>query len=219
LKRRATSLIDSLASRAEEAQSRFAALPLSELPPNKRQDADRITAELRQQASEKQQRPLDRLADLANVVRASDSFFDDLMQAENDARRRREKLEEGLRAFHAEQLQHYCPELAIRVSGLAAGIPTNGRAWNGVNHQLDVAEQLFGRVDVHARRLVARALTRAEEMLRKSLVAGGTDPGTRNSVQSLLRQLQEHGSKQLPPVGLRRRIIEMAEGMDARRAN
>jgi len=207
LSRKARESLKEFAARAGHVRAELARLRPDELTPGDRQTAELAAQELeRAFAAIDGSTVLDALARLAAQVNACDRFFAQLRQEETRARERLSDLREHLQTLHAEQLDRFCPELTERVAALLYGVPEWPRQWSAVHHQLNVAGDLFGRIDLHARRLAAEELGCAEDALRKAL-RGASDLSFRASAQALLAELNACGNEELPCLSLRRRIV------------
>ena len=207
LSRQARESLRDYETRAAQAHTELARLRPDELTPG-----DRHTAEHLAQALDVVLQPIEALPLLARLARAagrvneSDRFFAQLRQEEIRARERLSDLRRRLQGLHEEQLDRFCPELTERIAALLYGVPERPRQWSAVHHQLNIAGDLFGRVETHARRLAADEVGRAAETLRK-VVRGTIDPSFRTSALALLDELDVCGSDELPGVSLRRRIV------------
>jgi hypothetical protein len=211
LSRQGREILEEQEARAAEIRSALSALPANELTPGDRQTAERLGKDLDDVFAQQKQQLFDRLDQVAKRVRESDRFIAQLHQEEQSARERLAVLRRRLQDFHQDRLESYCPELTERVEALVYGVPKEPRRWSAVHHQLDVAADLFGRVETHARRLAADELAHAEQALRKFL-RGAPDPTSGSSAQALLAELQACSPDVLPSAALRARVVEASQG-------
>lgn len=212
LSRKGREVLKEQETRAAQIRSALSALPARELAPGDRQTAERLGKDLDDVLALQKQQVFDRLDQVGKRVREGGRFVAQLRQEEQSARDRLAVLRARLQHFHQEQLDHYCPELTERVEALVYGVPKDPRRWSAVHHQLDVAAELFDRVEAHARRLAADELMGAEEDLRKLLSGGRTDPTSGSPAQALLAELQACGPDVLPSAALRARVVEASQG-------
>jgi hypothetical protein len=190
-------------------------LAAADLAPGDRQDAERLERALGTVLTLQNQALFDRLRQVMSRVHDADRFIWRLRQEERNARERLATLRSRLQEFESEQLDEYCPELAQRVTALVFGIPKEPRQWSAVRHQLDAATDLFDRVEMQARRLAADELAGAKEAALRRL-RGSTDESFRNSVKSLLDEVDAYGNETLAPVSIRARVIDASEGRTER---
>lgn len=211
LLQRVRALRGELESRLPQAQAELAGLRLDDLAPGDRQTAEQLLQELAAGDGEPARRsPLARLERMAQQVEKSDLFFQRLLQEQSSARERLADLRRRLQEFHDDQLHRYCPELTERIVALVYGVPQRPRQWSAVHHQLDRAAELFGRVEVQARRLAADELDGAAETLRQRRHET-RDPAFRVAITRLLDELESRKDDELPPVTLRLRVLNAAQ--------
>jgi ABC-type transporter Mla MlaB component len=205
------SLRGDLESRLAQAQVEIAALRLDDLAPGDRQTAEQLLQELAagDEASARRS-SLERLERMAQQVEKSDLFFQRLRQEQSSARERLADLRRRLQEFHDDQLHLFCPELTERIVALVYGVPQRPRQWSAVHYQLDRAAELFGRVEIQARRLAAEELDGAAETLRQRR-RETRDPAFRVAITRLLDELESRNDDELPPVTLRLRVLNAAQ--------
>jgi hypothetical protein len=213
LSRKGMKILEEQETRAAQIRSTLSALPPNELTPADRQTAERLGKDLDDVLAQQKQQVFDRLDQVAKRVREGDRFVAQLHQEEQSARDRLAALRRRLQDFHQDRLESYCPELTERVEALVYGIPKEPRRWSAVHYQLDVATDLFDRVETHARRLAADELVGAEKDLRTLLRRSGTtDPTSGSPAQALLAELEACGPEVLPSAALRARVVEASQG-------
>ena len=201
----------------EQARRQLAAMDLEALPPGEREDAERLHDELRDGSWLHERDFLERLRLAAELAQKCGLFFDRLLAEQRDARDRLEELKRRLRRFNEEHLHRFCPDLADRVAALVLGVPGRPRQWSALRSQLDLAEELFDRVEAQARRLAAGELDRAAGELKLRL-RGAMEPAFRGRVETLLAELGACGQEELPPVTLRLQVLNAVHQAGARRS-
>lgn len=194
-----------------EAQRDINAVRPADLAPGDRQEWEQLVRELTSGAWSRTSSPLERMERLAQLMLRYDIFMERLQREQRTALIRRDELKQRLQAFYEDQLHTYCPELTQRVEGFIYGLPEQPRQWSAVHHQLNAADDLFTRVDVHARRLAADELHRASETLRQR-IRGATNSSFHASAKALLAELDEYAPETLPPVRLRVRLLQASKG-------
>jgi hypothetical protein len=147
--------------------------------------------------------PLREIARLAPPVREAEALLARLERLEQEARSRLELLIRRFERFRAEGFHRWSPVHADRVEGLIRGIPDHPRRWQAVLEQLDRAESLLDRLELHGRRLLAAELDRSVEALEERFHRHD-DP----EAESLLRELAASDGPRVPPLSLRRRVRE-----------
>jgi hypothetical protein len=206
LRKAARLLFKQLDQRRLEAHAELNALHADDLTPGDREERSHLRRDLDAGSWTEPRALMDRLERLAAIVERCNRFFDGLEQEQRAARERREQLERHFRRFTNEQLYPYCPALADRVAALIFGVREQAHSWTAIRNQLDVAGDLFARVDPHAQRLAADELDHAAAILRERLRDGG-DPSFRDLAKDLLRELDVCSPEILPPASLRSRIV------------
>ncbi|HEV7766151.1 MAG TPA: hypothetical protein VGQ76_14195 [Thermoanaerobaculia bacterium] len=197
-----------LDARIERVTAEIAKILPEDLAPGDRQDAADLLAELEEGAWSRNPKRLERIERMTLVLEKCDLFVARLLQVERESRERLAELHRGFRQFSEEQLTGYCRQLAGRVRALLFGIPAHPRHWGLVQHQLEEAAVLFGRVDPQARRRAADELERAAEVLRRRVNSGFDRSG---ELVKLLSELEARGHESLPPVALRMRIVSASQ--------
>src|SRR6185312_2377635 len=195
------------------AEENLARIPLSTLGPEERELAEQLREELASGSWSRARKPLTRLELGSQLVEKCDLFFARLLQEERTARERLDSLRRRLQRFTESQLRHFCPELTDRVTALVYGIPDKPRQWRAVHRQLDIAESLFARVQVQAKRLAAAELDQAVELIEGRL-RSSNDAGFRAMAQTLLAEIEAWGQQELPPVNLRLRALDATAQRD-----
>jgi hypothetical protein len=208
LLRQAADVQHDLDARLARAKEEIAAVPPADLTPGDRQDAEQLLAELDSLPPAGPAELLDHVDRSAGLAEKCALFLERLLQVQRDARNRLAALHRRFRRFNEDQLTRFCPELSDRVGALLFGIPEHPRHWNAVHHQLDLAGELFGRIDVQARRRAAEELERSAETLRRQILGGGDPAG---GLATLLAELDGWGNGSLPPVTLRLRLYNAAQ--------
>ena len=210
LRKAARMLFKQLEERRHELDAELRKLRTDDLAPGDREECIHLLRDLDAGAWTEPHALMDRLERMAGLVESCTKFFDRLQQEQRDARDRHAKLQGRFRTFTEEQLYRYCPALADRVAALIYGIPEQPRYWTAVRHQLDLAADLFARVEPHAQRLAADELDGAALVLRERL-RGGDDPSFRQLARKLVDELDACSPEALPPASLRLRIVNAAK--------
>jgi len=210
LRKAARMLFKQLEDRRHELNAELRNLRMDDLAPGDREECARLLRDLDAGAWIVPRTLMDRLEILAALVESCDKFFDRLEQEQREARERLAKLQGRFRAFTEERLYPYCPALADRVAALIYGIPEQPRYWTAARHQLDLAGDLFARIEPHAQRLAADELDEAAVVLRERLRDGG-EPSHRQLARTLLDELDACHAECLPPASLRLRIVNASK--------
>ncbi|MFL6244780.1 MAG: hypothetical protein ACJ74H_02055 [Thermoanaerobaculia bacterium] len=191
------------------AQSELANIRVEDLSPADRETVAALVLQLTSGSAAETRALLERIERNAALRENYTLFFEQLRQEELSARERRCELLSRLRIFNEDQLRRFCPELTERVTALVYGIPEDPRQWAAVHHQLDLARDLFQRVETHARRLAADELERAAETLRQRMRSGSA--AFRANAHALLDELDARGNDTLAPATLRLRIVSASQ--------
>jgi hypothetical protein len=210
LRKSARMLFRQLEDRRHELNAELRKLRTDDLTPGDREECAHLLRDLDTGAWIAPRALMDRLEMLAALVESCEKFFDRLEQEQHEARERLAKLQGRFRAFTEERLYRHCPALADRVAALIYGVPEQPRYWTAVRHQLDLAGDLFARVEPHAQRLAADELDEAALVLRERMRGGG-DLSLRELARKLLDELDACNGESLPPASLRLRIVNASK--------
>lgn len=195
-----------LVERRDGLLARIGNLPFDSLRPGDRDDARRLAEDLRSGAWNKVSAPVERLELLVPVVARGDELFARLATEEDEARHRLAALRRRFDRSKKEGLHETCGELADRVESLLRGVPEDPVRWPPVLHQIDRAEELLARLEIHARRLAAAELGAAVGLFEEQRQRED-DP----EAEKLLAELAGLDPHELPPAALRRRIVRLAK--------
>ncbi|MDQ3280767.1 MAG: hypothetical protein M3Q69_05075 [Acidobacteriota bacterium] len=216
LMQRAHEIATELELQRQQAQDDLSALRSDDLGPADRELAAALMQEHEPEGLPESRALLERIEWIAAVRDKCAMFFERLRMEEQSARERHAVLLARLRSFNDEQLRRFCPELADRVTALIYGIPAHPRHWAAVHHQLDVAGELFDRVETQARRLAAEELEEATAVLRQRL-GGSSGASFRTTAQALLDEVEVRKNESLAPVTLRLRVLGAANAAGGKR--
>ena len=215
LRRMAREARKDLDSRRLSLQADLGRLHLDDLTPGDRQESERLQRDLAEDAWSRPQDPMEQLKRMAILIERCDNFFTRLQKEQRTALNRLAELERSFRDFNEDQLDRFCPVWADRVAALIYGIPAQPRQWSAVQHQLNLAADLFSRVKPQAMRLAAEELELAAEALRQRLRSGGGgsggDPSFADFARNLLAELDTYGAEVLPPANLRLRVLNASQ--------
>jgi len=194
-------------ARLQEARSVLQLDPKEELGPDERETAAKLLAEIEEDLAKAEADWIGRLERSARLIEDCEPLLRRLHQDERTARERRALLIERLQRQSAQDLRRLCPEAIIdRVAGLVYGIPDKPWQWEAVQTQLAEAERLLTLVEAQTARRAAAELNQAVRDLR----AGAQ----RAEIEPLLAELAQY-QEVLPPLRLRRRILEVHERQQA----
>lgn len=203
-------LENELETRGDEFRDRFGRLPLASLRPEVRRDADDLSRWLSERSWSRASQQEERLRSLLDGLARCELFLARLSQEDREAQARAEALQAKLRSFNDRDLDHYCPdELVQRVSALIAGIPSEPLRWGEVIAQLDLAEGLLERLEVHATRVLVARLELAIPGLERQ-AARTRDPSFARRIRTLLAELDACDEHEPIPIGLSTQILLLA---------
>jgi|GEM_PF-3299289 len=197
-----------LNERREALVDRLGQLPVDSLRPGDRDEATALADDLLSGPWDESSRTSERLELLAPVVARGEELFARLSREEDEARERLTALRGRFEALGREELHQACGELYDRVEALVRGVPENPIRWRPVLRQIALAEDLLGRLEIHARRLAVSELGEAVDLLEEQR-RRGVDP----EAEALLAELAELDPLELPPPSLRRRIRRQARAV------
>ncbi len=195
----ATALCD-LRSRGEELLATLERLDLDALRPGDREVATSLTGALSEALPSDDPEPIRDIQRLTAPIREVEAFLSRLARREQEARRRLKRLTQGFDRFQAEGFHLRAPALSDRLEGLIRGIPENPRRWDAVHDQLDRAETLLARLELHGRHLMAADLDRTVRALEDR-----TRRRNDTEAEALLQDLDATDGLRTPPLALRRR--------------
>lgn len=194
-----------LTERRTALLARIERLPIDALRPGDRDDAERLAEELRAGPWDEAESPADRIDLLLQVVARAEELFARLAREEDEARQRLAALRRRFDRAKEEGLHEAWGDLGDRLEALVRGLPEEPVRWPPVLHQIARAEELLGRLEVHARRFAVAELGAAVELIQERRHRE-EDP----EIDLVLAELAEIDPHELPPTALRRRILRAA---------
>lgn len=180
------------------------------LRPEVRVDAADLARWLEERSWESSPEPEERMRRLLDARARCDALLARLYQGEREARARADALRQWLKRFNEADLDRYCPEdLVRRASALIAALPSEPPSWAALADHLAAAEELSGRLETHARRVLAARLDRAIAGLERQIVAT-RDPAYARRITALLDELAACDERQSVPANLAAQILLLA---------
>jgi hypothetical protein len=170
---------------------------------NDRSDREAILRQFQQWHPGALADPLERLIALGELIDNAEHIQRRIESAVLRLQERREALRERLRRFNTLFLQGYCPDLYRRVEALTH--PPENIPWpRGVEEaQITEAERMFRLLERQAHRLAAREIGETVQTLEGN-VRRTQDP----EVRTLIEEVRGLPLEQLPPMRLRRRLVD-----------
>lgn len=193
-----------LSERRGALLARLQELPAGALRPGDREEAERLAAELAAGPWD-EAAATERLELLAPVAGRGEELLTHLAHEEEEARQRLAALRDRFHRFKSDGLHGSCESLADRVEALIRGVPERPVRWPPVLHQIERAEDLLARLEIHARRLAVADLDDQVPILERR-----RDHDEDPEAERLLAELAACDGRELPPAPLRRRIARSA---------
>jgi hypothetical protein len=192
-------------TRIKELREALAAVSPGQLGFAERSDRDLMLRQLERWDPDRHADPVARIGELCDMIANADAILSQFAATARALQDRREQLHERLRRFNSLFLQAYCPELYLRVEGLAH--PPAQTRWpkDAESRQLDEAERLLARLERQSERLAAREI--AEHLAALAQHAERTND---SDAQALVSEIASLPPEQPPPAHLRRRLAELA---------
>ncbi len=206
---RLNAVAEKLEQRQVAVSNKLSSLRLDLLGPGDREDGAQLIRELTESAWIQEQDLLKYLSQLAQLVEKCDLFFARLRREQDNAEQHLKTSRDRLRRFEDDHLKKYCPELTERVTALIFGLLEHRpRRLSAFKSQLKMAEEILDQLAVQARRLAAKELRDAIDVLRDRS-RDATAPAAARSGE-LLALIERHGHDTLAPVALRMQLLTEA---------